>query len=174
MPKSLKSCGIDGAKADRTGAKVPMICKGKFLPENLSAEVAVKFKLHGSGARGVIVYIVRFLQTFALLSVVAGVCLGDDFADRLYKAGQRAEKAGDKLHAFLLYAQAAKLDPANVDYAMRKSALQADAAMSANTRLDVSGLGEEHPEIPEDALTPSEIVEARASRPPPRLRVPTG
>jgi general secretion pathway protein D len=130
----------------------------------------VKFKLHGSGARGVIVYIVRFLQTFALLSVVAGVCLGDDFADRLYKAGQRAEKAGDKLHAFLLYAQAAKLDPANVDYAMRKSALQADAAMSANTRLDVSGLGEEHAEIPEDALTPSEIVEARASRPPPRLK----
>ena len=75
------------------------------------------------------------------------VCLGDDFAESFFKAGQRAEKAGDKFHAFLLYSRAAALQPANVEYAMRKAALQADAAMSAKTRLDRRPLADEHEEL---------------------------
>ncbi len=96
------------------------------------------------------------------------VCLGDDFAERLFKAGQRAEKAGDTFHAFLLYSQAAALQPANADYAMRKAALQADAAMSATTRLDMSALA--HEELSAEPLTDREVVEARAAREPPRLK----
>jgi general secretion pathway protein D len=111
---------------------------------------------------------VRFLLTFALLCVVGVVCLADDFAERLFKAGQRAEKAGDTFHAFLLYSQAASLQPANPDYAMRKAALQADAAMSATTRLDMSALA--HEERSAEALSDSEVVEARAAREPPRLK----
>jgi general secretion pathway protein D len=122
-------------------------------------------------------FIVRFLQTFALLCVAAVVCLGDDFAERLYKAGQKAEKAGDVVHAFLLYSQAAKLEPANVDYAMRKAALQADATMSASTRLDPGpppADGGEDDEMGAEGLTANEMVEARAARPPPRLKGPEG
>jgi hypothetical protein len=88
---------------------------------------------------------VRFLQTFALLCAVAfvcpSVCRGDDFAEKLFKAGQKAEKAGDKFHAFLLYSRAAALEPGNLEFAMRKSAMQADAGMSANSRLDREALG---------------------------------
>jgi hypothetical protein len=98
------------------------------------------------------------------------VCLGDDFADRLFKAGQKAEKAGDKFHAFLLYSQAVALEPGNVDYAMRKAALQADAAMSATTHLDASALAGEHEDTSSEPLTDSEVVEARAGRLPPRLK----
>jgi len=111
---------------------------------------------------------VRFLQAFALLCVVGVVCLADDFAERLFKAGQRAEKAGDTFHAFLLYSQAASLQPANADYAMRKAALQADAAMSASTHLDPSVLP--HDELSAEPLTDGEVAEARAGRPPPRLK----
>jgi general secretion pathway protein D len=103
---------------------------------------------------------------------VSFVCLGDDFAERLFKAGQRAEKAGDTLHAFLLYSQAARLEPGNVEYAMRKAALQADAAMSAKTEIDKGPA--EHEEISAEPLTDSEVVEARISRPPPRLKGPEG
>jgi general secretion pathway protein D len=115
---------------------------------------------------------VRFLLTFALLCVAALVCLGDDFAENLYKAGQKAEKAGDVFHAFLLYSRAAALEPANVEYAMRKAALQADAAMSAKTDITPALMGRE--EISAEPLSDSEVVEARTARPPPRLKGPDG
>jgi general secretion pathway protein D len=95
---------------------------------------------------------------------------GEDFAERLYKAGQRAEKAGDKLHAFLLYSQAAKLEPGNVEFAMRRSALQADAAMSMSARVDPVPAETERAEAVEDPLTDSEVADARAVRAPPRLK----
>ena len=114
----------------------------------------------------------RFLQTFALLCVLSVVSLGEDFAERLYKAGQKAEKAGDKLHAFLLYSRAASLQPANVEFAMRKAALQADAGMSASTRLDVGLV--ERAEITAEALTDNDILDARTARMPPRLKFPQG
>lgn len=98
------------------------------------------------------------------------VCLGEDFAEALFKAGQRAEKAGDKFHAFLLYSRAAALQPANVDYAMRKAALQADAAMSEKTSLDLGPLSGEREELSPTPLTESEIQDARAARMPPRLK----
>jgi general secretion pathway protein D len=111
---------------------------------------------------------VRFLQTFALLCLAAALCRGDDFAERLFKAGQKAEKAGDKFHAFLLYSQAAALQPANADYAMRKAMLQADAAMSATSHLEADPIvdREESP----DPLTDREILDAHIARPPPRLK----
>ena len=51
-------------------------------------------------------------------------CLGADTAARTYEAAERAEKAGDALKAFLLYAQASRLDPGNALYAQRRAASQ--------------------------------------------------
>jgi len=118
---------------------------------------------------------VRFLQTFALWFAVALLCPGDDFAERLFKAGQKAEKAGDKFHAFLLYAQAAALEPGNSEFAMRRSAMEADAAMSAHTRVDRDSLRDawESGGGPEP-LTDDEVLEAQKSRVPPRLKGPEG
>lgn len=117
----------------------------------------------------------RFLLTFALLSVLGLVCLnekclGDTFADRLYRAGQKAEKAGDRFHAFLLYSQAAALEPANADFAMRKSMLQADAAMSATTRLDSLPEKSEAREASADALADNDDPATREAMMPPRLK----
>jgi general secretion pathway protein D len=123
---------------------------------------------------------VRFLQTFALLCAIAFLCRGDDFAEKLFKAGQKAEKAGDKFHAFLLYARAAALEPGNVEFAMRKSAMQADAGMSANSRVDREALGAASRSMDvaggfeAEPLTDEEILEARTARMPPRLKGPEG
>jgi len=105
---------------------------------------------------------------------VAAVCPGDDFAERLYKAGQRAEKAGDKFHAFLLYSKAAAMEPANVEFAMKKAALQADAAMSMTSHSDRGAVDERSGGAGAEELTGGEIAEARAARMPPRLKVSGG
>ena len=57
---------------------------------------------------------VNFLRALALCLCSILVCAGSDFADSLYKAGLKAEHAGDLLHAYLLYARASALEPANV------------------------------------------------------------
>ena len=101
-------------------------------------------------------------------------CPAEDFAERLYKAGQKAEKAGDKFHAFLLYSQAASLEPSNAQFAMRKAALQADAGMSAKTRVSTDSLTGASTGIAPEALTDTEIAEARAARMPPRLKITEG
>lgn len=111
----------------------------------------------------------RFLQTFAILCLLSAVCPGEDFADRLYKAGQRAEKAGDKVHAFLLYSQAAALRPAEPEFAMRKAMLQADAAMSAETRMEAAPVSAGQEGTRAETMTDGEIAGA-AARAPARLK----
>ncbi|MGA3201598.1 MAG: type II and III secretion system protein [Bryobacteraceae bacterium] len=117
---------------------------------------------------------VRFLQTFALLCAAGVMCPAEDFAETLFKAGQKAEKAGDKFHAFLLYARAAALEPSNAEFAMRKAAMQADAAMSARTRQDRAALGLDAGGMDAEPLTDGEMLEARTARMPPRLKGPEG
>jgi hypothetical protein len=114
---------------------------------------------------------VRFLHTFALLCLLGAVCPAEDFAERLYKAGQKAEKAGDKLHAFLLYSKAAALNPTNVDFAMRKAMLQADAAMSAETRVGRRDDLNARVPVGVEPLTDRELAEAHLARPPAHLHV---
>jgi len=97
-------------------------------------------------------------------------CVGGDFAERLYKAGQRAERAGDTLHAYLLYVRAAALDPRNPQYAARKTALQAAAAMLSEERMEPDAANEEVTgAIETEELSGREIQEARQALPPPRL-----
>ncbi len=74
---------------------------------------------------------VKFLRTFAFL-LIAWMLPGqaNDLADSLFEAGQQAEKGGDILHAYILYSRAAALDPRNLDFAAKMTALGAVAAMS--------------------------------------------
>ena len=95
--------------------------------------------------------------------------LASDFAEDLYKAGQKAERAGDTLHAYLLYARAAALDPANINYAARKFTLQAATALSTHTTdglPDPADSPETEPLPPASAV---DLLEARVALPPPRL-----
>ena len=111
----------------------------------------------------------RFIYSLAVYLGVAGLSLASDFAEDLYKAGQKAERAGDTVHAYLLYARAAALDPANINYAARKFALQTQTAASVQategTR-DLASLAETNP-IP--LATAKDLLEARVALPPARL-----
>ena len=69
----------------------------------------------------------KCLQILALAVMAAAPCLASDAAERLFEAGQKAARAGDSLKAYLLYSQAAKLDPSNMVYAGRRAALQSSA-----------------------------------------------
>ena len=54
----------------------------------------------------------------------AMLCAGADSAARTYDAAQKAARSGDALKAYLLYAQAARLEPGNHVYAQRRQAAQ--------------------------------------------------
>ena len=101
---------------------------------------------------------------------LTGACRADDFAEKLFKAGQRAEKAGDKFHAFLLYARAAAIDPANAKYAMRKAALQAAPALQIEERLGMDPAGDPEGWLDSEPLSAGDLLAAIEMRPPPHLQ----
>jgi general secretion pathway protein D len=70
----------------------------------------------------------KCLQILALAAAAAMACAGADTAARTFEAAEKAQKSGDSLKALLLYAQAARLDPANPVYAQRKALAQGMAS----------------------------------------------
>lgn len=73
----------------------------------------------------------RVLSVLAL--VLAGALLltaSDDQARRLFKDGQRAEKAGDVVRAYLLYSQASAESPQNREYWLKSQALRVRATLA--------------------------------------------
>jgi hypothetical protein len=64
------------------------------------------------------------------LAALAGIAAGSE-ADKLYKQARKAEKAGQIARAYILYTEAAALDPAKAVYALRAQALQSRAALEA-------------------------------------------
>jgi general secretion pathway protein D len=73
---------------------------------------------------------------------LAGACLAGSRAEDLFHAGEKAEKAGDRLHALMLYSRAAALEPANVQFAARMAALQSAAANLTKEQLEADALGD--------------------------------
>lgn len=72
---------------------------------------------------------VRFVRSTALILLTLAISLGLPLraasrAEELFKAGQRAEQAGDRLKAFVLYSRAAAIEPSNALFAASKAALE--------------------------------------------------
>lgn len=132
---------------------------------------------------------VKFLRTIAVSALA--VALGSipawpsDFAESLFKAAEKAERAGDTLHAYLLYARAAAADPNNAGYAAKKSALRGIATLSEKEELGADPASPD-PDASEDAdaaeappdadaagLDPDaaahDLMDTRQALPPPRL-----
>ena len=111
---------------------------------------------------------------FGEISLHAGVLSdpplrGVRFRRIAHKAGLKAERAGDTLHAYLLYARAAALDPANVSYAAKKTSLRLVAARSVREEL---GPDPAASDLGADPAPPSarDILDARQQYlPPPQL-----
>jgi general secretion pathway protein D len=103
-------------------------------------------------------------------------------AKDLFKEGQKAERSGDIVRAYLLYSQAAALDPANPDYWARSLALRTRASLKARPRPlpaveNPSSEPEPEPEPPpagfSTEISDEDLTELRRLLPPPELK-PTG
>ncbi len=72
----------------------------------------------------------KCLRILWLVIVAAAWSPAADEAARAFAAGEKAVRAGDTLRAYILYSEAARLDPGNARYAQRQAALQGAAVLS--------------------------------------------
>jgi general secretion pathway protein D len=102
-----------------------------------------------------------------LVLLVAGCLAAEDIsAWELYEAGREAEKKGHLAQAYLLYSEAAALDPHNRTYWLRSQAVQSRAALEAMpVHLSASG-GLEPAAPPLEAATAGDLADARKTLPP--------
>jgi Flp pilus assembly secretin CpaC len=119
-----------------------------------------------------IVLISRTLGVCLALAVVLAASSGE--ASRLYKEGQKAERAGEIVRAYLLYAQAAGLDPANRQYWARSQALRTRAALVARPLprpIATSSSPAPKVELPPapSSLSPEDLADIHRLKPPPEL-----
>jgi general secretion pathway protein D len=124
---------------------------------------------------------VRTLALVLSLLAVHGLAAASE-ASKLYKQGRKAEKAGEIARAYILYAEAAALEPGKAIYALRAQALQSRAAMQAkpvppkkpagkpDTEPDVIAEPEPHFDSP----TARDYAEARKPQPPSELKARPG
>ena len=135
---------------------------------------------------------VKFLRAIAVSAFAAALfsvpAISSDFAVSLFKAAEKAERAGDTLHAYLLYSRAAAADPHNAAYAAKKTALRGIATLSSREELgadpaipdpdaddaaddaEAPGAADSPPDVdadPEDNAR--DRLDARRALPPPRL-----
>jgi general secretion pathway protein D len=119
-----------------------------------------------------------------ILLGLACACHANDTVNQLFRDGQRAEHLGDQVHAYVLYARAAALDPTNSKILARKDALAALLAGAAETSLDADPAADADidaqladdtggAQVTEEFL-PGEIERDREAPPPPRLQAPPG
>ncbi len=109
------------------------------------------------------------VKLLGVLLVCAAGAAGSDFASRLYQQGLKAERAGDYVHAYLLYARAAALDPGNAVYAGKKTAMRGIAMTTSRQELGPDPAQNEAPASPAAELSAEDLMEARQALPPPRL-----
>jgi general secretion pathway protein D len=112
-----------------------------------------------------------FVRIFLLLLALSASAWASE-ASELYKKGRKAEKAGHIARAYLLYSEAAALDPTNHQYWSRTLALQTRAALEAKITpkiaAEAADSDAEEPAPPPQA-TPQDLAEAKKPLPPTEL-----
>jgi general secretion pathway protein D len=114
----------------------------------------------------------KCLKILSLAVCVAALCAGSDEAARVFEAGEKAARAGDSFKAYLLYSQAARMDPSNALYAGRRAALASAAPLTRSAQLGVDP-AQETIEAELKAQGIVDTPEAQAA-PPPRLLLAPG
>jgi len=97
-------------------------------------------------------------------------------AAELFREGRIAERAGDVVRAYLLYAEAAAKDPSHVEYWARCQALRTRAALQAKVmpKLALPGTGEPQPPAPEGPISAEDLAAIDRLKPPPELKPTPG
>jgi general secretion pathway protein D len=113
------------------------------------------------------------LRVLILIVLLAGAgAAAAPSAKEMYKQGRDAEKAGHMAQAYILYSQAAALEPANQDYWLRAQAVQSRAALESKPVPRFELLAADAPPVSEaaigplDAPTAQDRIEARRPLPP--------
>jgi general secretion pathway protein D len=97
-------------------------------------------------------------------------------AETLYRKGREAERAGQMAHAYVLYSQAAVMDPDNAMYWLRSQAVQSRAVLEAKPKARIATPVEalEEPAGELDPVTEKDLADARKPQPPKRLKAAPG
>jgi general secretion pathway protein D len=106
-----------------------------------------------------------------ILLLLVSALAAADTATRMFRAGERAQRAGDSLQAYQLYARAALLEPSNAAYALHRNLLRDWAAYSAQISSGPFGDDAEQAaeKITVEGLSPSEAIAGRQALPLPHL-----
>lgn len=106
----------------------------------------------------------------ALILLAFGSLLGAaDQATRVFRAAERAHRAGDSFQAYQLYSRASVLDPSNADYALHRNLLRDWAALAAQVSPGGDDADLAADRITIEGLSPSEVIAGRLALPPARL-----
>jgi general secretion pathway protein D len=113
---------------------------------------------------------------FLLCLIAAGRLMAQEVSSwDLYEQGRQAEKAGHMAQAYLLYSQAAALEPKNQNYWLRSQAVKSRAALEAKPMPPPPEAGSEPepatlPESHFDKPSALDLAEARQPLPPTELK----
>ena len=119
----------------------------------------------------------------SLLCLLMALCLVADSptAAQLYEKGRKAEKAGRMAEAYIMYSEAAALEPNNQTYWLRTQAVRSRAALEAKPmpqeaaeQSAYDGDGDDRPEAVLEAPTAQDRMDARKPLPPSELGAATG
>jgi general secretion pathway protein D len=117
---------------------------------------------------------VKFCRLFCVL-LVATLAGGADNATLLFQQAQRAERAGETVRAYLLYAQAAAADPKNLVYWARAQALRPMASLLKESQPPPKDLAPEKVDRTLFGSIPDqELEQARKPLPPATLKASPG
>src|SRR5581483_3108448 len=183
MPNSSKVCGTEGQNPLRAGggasvAAIDSMSLTDFIgrrpwfiyrPAGLHVPPHGSVNCHVNLCRLMVFRAVAFaLGALALLSAATP-------AEQLFHQAQKAERAGEIVRAYLLYAEAAAADPTNTDYWARAQRLRPAASL-------VDASPPKLPELSSDkidrtligSITDEQLEQARALAPPAELDVQPG
>jgi general secretion pathway protein D len=112
----------------------------------------------------------------SLVGLLVSVCLvAQDSAWEVYERGRDAEKAGHMAEAYLLYSQAAAMEPRNKSYWQRAQAVQSRAALQAKPQPQIPSVHDLENELNEptepyfDKPTAEDLAAANEPLPPTEL-----
>ena len=120
----------------------------------------------------------RTLAPLLCLVLASGLLADEPTPEELYSRGRKAEKAGRMAQAYLLYSEAAALDPKNQTYWLRSQAVKSRAALEAKPAPPPSGADEPEGDLLAqqsfDSPTAQDLADARKPLPPSELKAQFG
>jgi len=145
-----------------------------ILSLHIGRSESIVYRLH-TEARCPVKSLVKLCSVAVAALSICALAWGGPTPEQLYRDAQKAERAGETVRAYLLYAEAAAADPANIKYWERAQALRPLASLQKDALPSKSEL----PADPIDktlfgTITPEEFEQARKPLPPPQLKAVPG